>query len=248
MAARERENLASFPLPFFSRCFKGDAMLKIDHGFYTLPEALKLVGCKMTDFLKLGAAGKIDLYAWVCRDHLVEEKGDECVELDSAEASLLALHKNDIMGLYLNMDKNKINRVTTFKGDKGEYLYVPGAAFYSLSMNDIFIMGDTLRGDELAPFRKLESNNVNKENFPFVDKKHDYFCPHLAVAVEVWLHLYDKRNIKVNSIGQPIKKTFGQQAADYLKEHYPELKGNAFERVISISNPNPNAKAVIEDD
>lgn len=223
-------------------------MLKIDHDFYTLSEASRLFGCKTTDFLKLGAADKIDLYFWTGCDLVEGKVGEETYnEITSRAPSFLPMHKNTIMRFYIDRDHDNCHFVNIFKAKKGKFRHVLNGPI-PIAANSLCIMGDTLRGEELAPFRELESNNGTKENFPFVDKKHDYFCPHLAVAVEVWLHLYDKRNIKVNSIGQPIKKTFGQQAADYLKEHYPELKGNAFERVISISNPNPNAKAVIEDD
>jgi hypothetical protein len=155
----------------------------IDHDFYSLDEATKLLECERIDLLKLGVTGKIDLLFWY--------EGKTKYERRDVKG-LLSLRKEDIMPLclYPKAFNPSSIYVDHFNGLYGAPDNTPVAIDQKVSVfaGQLFLSHETL-----AALKKEPKPTPNDEIADILNVNHPWHSELLSLAVKGWIELYSTR-------------------------------------------------------
>jgi hypothetical protein len=189
----------------------------MEHDFYHLYEAAKLLECEENDLLKWGASGKIDLCVWY-EGHLdifflSEEDftGRPAPRKNETVMAFLPIVKEDIMRFFIpGVSRSNGNMYI-------DRLMWPGCdsplcpiwvddewrpRYLEPTKNDLFIMRetfDTLKAElHKSPLELVAPSFVDSEMVKILDPLHPWHSELLAFAVQAWLELYSEREGKRN--------------------------------------------------
>lgn len=88
--------------------------------------------------------------------------------------------------------------------------------------------------------RDLEENEdrdqIERQEQPFLNRKHPHFPKELEIAVSTWVALYEKGGIKE-------KRGHKEQIIKWINTHYEGLSNAAIERIATVVNPNKRGGA-----
>jgi len=218
----------------------------MDHDFYTLEDAAKVLGCTNEDLIKLGATEKIELRFW-CTEYFSFDKHEKDCKLeeiginftDSINKFLPVVYFY-IMDLYLNYKKNGPSAkveigITTWPWSGPTNKYYPFFLEKSqlISVDDLFITHETF------VFLKKEFQNVPAESLaPCFDQNSLFHARELKIAIETWSALFEKKEM-----GDPLAKIRDKPGGaisaikNWLKKNYPDESENARVRIAQVVNP-----------
>jgi len=237
----------------------------MEHDFYHLNEAAKLLECEERDLLKWGAAGKIDLCVWYEGNIIDSQVQLWMAELISCEMpthgsammgwkGFLSLLAADIMRLFINGGNLStgvicVDRLRLESNDvDGDISPVFALVWQDdddgerhnrhlePTIDDLFITSATFN-----TIRKdLEKSTTipNDARADILDPEHPWHSELLAIAVKAWIELYSKR--EGNSSDNTYKPSGGHIAMieNWLSEQKsPLLNRTSREYLGKVINP-----------
>jgi len=209
-------------------------MKKTDHDWYSLVEAEKVFDYNHMDFLKLGATGKIKLYALLDKPmskvNFLNRKPEGKKYEYLITPCFVGISESDILRLYVNPDnQHETNTVMTSSGEWGLTNFDEPIRFYWF---ELFIMADHLK----AIFQEERVHNEN-QLAKILDSNHPWHSENLAMAVNAWLELYANREGNRND--STFKPPGGNTKLinDWLKEKNQSIGTTTQEHFRVIINP-----------
>ena len=166
----------------------------MDHDFYSLDEATKLLECERIDLLKLGVTGKINLLFWYEGKTKYERRETpevvSCREFDVK--GLLSLRKEDIMPLCLHPKAFNPSSIYVdhFNGLYGDPDNIPVTINQKVSVfaSQLFLSHETL-----TALKKETKPTPNDEIADILNVNHPWHSELLSLAVKGWIELYSTR-------------------------------------------------------